>query len=70
MWLSSVLAHKWTESVLKCNFFEIDNNSYWNSYLSETAINAKFVITYACIFIGQIPTDFFRNPESPTISMV
>ena len=49
------------EFVLKTNFFEF-NERIWKQ-ISGTAIETKFTLPYACIFMDEIETSFLKTEK-------
>ena len=52
---------KMAEFVLKNNYFEL--NGKVKNQISGTAIGTKFAAPYACIFMGQVETEFLKTQK-------
>ena len=52
---------KLAEFVLKNNFFEFNNKI--KQHISGTAIETKFPLPYACIYLDKTETDFLKTQE-------
>ena len=56
---------KMARFVLQNNYFEL--NGIAKQQISGTAIDTKFALTYACIFIDKLETDFLNTQEYLTL---
>ena len=53
------------EIVLKNHYFEFNEKAY--KQITGTAIGTKFTLPYACIFMDEIETSFFKTQLRPFI---
>ena len=56
-----------TKSILKYNIFEFHGKV--NLQISGTEIGSKFAPPFACIYIDEVETDFFKNARTAATYM-